>query len=53
MTIRTCQNCGKTFDRKSVYDNHINPNRKFPCIAPKFDIAPILHKFPLNLLRNW
>lgn len=32
MTVRICSNCNKIFDRKSQYDKHIDPNRKFPCI---------------------
>lgn len=32
MTIRICQNCNKKFDRKSNYMEHIDPNRKYPCI---------------------
>jgi uncharacterized membrane-anchored protein YjiN (DUF445 family) len=29
MTIYTCENCKKEFNRKSTYDNHLN--RKYPC----------------------
>ena len=32
MTVRICPNCNKIFNRKSQYDKHIDPNRKFPCI---------------------
>lgn len=31
MVERICPNCGKKFIKKSTYDNHINPNRKYSC----------------------
>lgn len=40
MPVRTCPNCGKEFKQKIHYDKHIDPNRRFPCLASKFDIAP-------------
>ena len=40
MTLKICSNCGKIFKRTEHYNNHIDPNRKFPCIAPKIDVAP-------------
>ena len=32
MVIRICPNCNKVFNKKSNYLEHINPNRKFPCV---------------------
>lgn len=32
MVVRICQNCNKHFKMKSHYLEHINPNRKYPCI---------------------
>lgn len=66
MTIRTCSNCGKSFNRKSVYDNHVNPNRKFPCIISNIisppnpaknapipaKIPPISAEFAPKLINN-
>lgn len=56
MPVRTCPNCGKEFMQKIHYDKHIDPNRKFPCFAPR-TMAPqnttnlpqkhqIYHKIP-------
>jgi len=51
MTLKTCPNCGKTFKRTEHYNNHVNPNRKFPCIAPKIDVAPICTKITPNCTK--
>lgn len=37
MTIRTCPNCGKTFEKKYNYECHIDPNRKFPCLVSQIN----------------
>ena len=51
MSNKTCPNCGKTFQRTRDYEYHINPTRKFPCIAPKIDVAPICTKFTPNCTK--
>lgn len=44
MPTRICVNCGKEFKKKDVYEYHINPLRKKPCVS-KMDICLSTVKF--------